>query len=148
MNIPFTEPFIDVDRIKYCCDGFLNQGVNKNAEVKSKFTGEPSKEFSLPTESTNLLPDPKKTTIQPKMRRYQKHLINKSSCRQNKTGIQNIRVKKKEVEKPQILTINTVSTEDTYFALSLVGCLQRLEPKKKAIAKVGIVKYLASMEHF
>lgn len=38
------------------------------------------------------------------------------------------------------------SEEDKYFALSLVGPLQRLSPKKRVIAKINIMKYLAEME--
>lgn len=37
-------------------------------------------------------------------------------------------------------------SEEKYFALSLVGPLQRLSPKKKLIAKINILKYLAQLE--
>lgn len=35
--------------------------------------------------------------------------------------------------------------EDTYFALSLVGSLQRLQPQQRAMAKMNIVRYLTEM---
>lgn len=35
--------------------------------------------------------------------------------------------------------------EDTYFALSLVGSLQRLTPQQRAMAKMNIVRYLTEM---
>lgn len=35
--------------------------------------------------------------------------------------------------------------EDTYFALSLVGSLQRLKPQQRAMAKMNIVRYLTEM---
>ncbi|XP_055546939.1 uncharacterized protein LOC129731161 [Wyeomyia smithii] len=37
-------------------------------------------------------------------------------------------------------------TEDEYFAMSLVGPLQRLSPEKRAIAKIKILTYLVQLE--
>ncbi len=39
------------------------------------------------------------------------------------------------------------SEEDKYFALAVVGILQRISPQKKAFAKVNILRYLTELEY-
>lgn len=41
---------------------------------------------------------------------------------------------------------NEANNEETYFALSLIGTLKRLNPRKRAIAKCNILKYLTELE--
>lgn len=45
------------------------------------------------------------------------------------------------------LDLNEASNEETYFALSLIGTLKRLDPRKRAIAKCNILKYLTELEY-
>lgn len=39
------------------------------------------------------------------------------------------------------------NNEETYFALSLIGTLKRLDPRKRAIAKCNILSYLTELEY-
>lgn len=54
---------------------------------------------------------------------------------------------KEEVQKPEIPMTGADNTEDNYFAVALVDCLNKLNPMKKAMAKFSIVKYLTELEY-
>lgn len=44
-------------------------------------------------------------------------------------------------------SIHISNEEDKYFALTLIGMLQRISPQKKAFAKVNILRYLTELEY-
>lgn len=44
-------------------------------------------------------------------------------------------------------SIRVTNEEDKYFALALVGILERISPQKKAFAKVNILRYLTELEY-
>lgn len=44
-------------------------------------------------------------------------------------------------------SIRITNEEDKYFALALVGILERISPQKKAFAKVNILRYLTELEY-
>lgn len=45
------------------------------------------------------------------------------------------------------LSLPDTSSEDKYFALSLVGILQRIPPQTRAFAKLNIMRYLTELEY-
>lgn len=55
--------------------------------------------------------------------------------------------RKKIAKKPEYIPNIDKNSEDTYFALSLVGSLQRLKPMQRAMAKLNILKYLTDLEY-
>lgn len=44
-------------------------------------------------------------------------------------------------------TTNKTNSEEIFFAMSLVGPLERLPPQKRAMAKVNILRYLTELEY-
>lgn len=71
-----------------------------------------------------------------KSRAIKKH-IKRKKCRRKTNETKNLDYIR-NVENP---------SEDTYFALSLVGSLQRLKPMQRAIAKLNILKYLTECQY-
>lgn len=163
IDLPTIEPLIDIDPtikgfeydddIVYCydieedahpaVDRLEDKEIDKTNGVSC--TDESSKNISFPAEPVNLLPDPqevKRTIIQPR-KRYRKPINKKVQhcccCKKTLFQPKMFRSKKKLVQKPQILS------EDTHFALSLVDSLERMNPMKKAEAKIGILKYLSEI---
>lgn len=136
---------------------FHQDDVIERVENIESVPDESNENISLPSKCS--LPsnnDPAKLvnrpTAQPKNRvrnqRGRIRLIKKASWQPTQKLLRRktVRKQKKETDQPDILTMNAASTEDTYFALSLVGCLQRLNPMQRAMAKVNVLRYLTELE--
>lgn len=132
------------------------QDINEHAETET-FPDEPSENNSLPAKATDVLPvNPtaivNRTTTQPRKRGRLIKLVKKASRRPKQKLLRRVivRQQKTKTDQPEILKRDAAmpaSDEDTYFALSLVGCLQRLKPMKKAMAKVNVLRYLTELEY-
>lgn len=76
-----------------------------------------------------------------------KNLSQHKSRSQRPQQISNNAYQTNETGRTIYLDPNESNNEETYFALSLIGALKRLNPRKRAIAKCNILKYLTNLEY-